>query len=465
MVLLKKHALVVLGALASSAVCANEDAPPAQEAQSRPAIAVQELVTKSGIKIWLYEDHRTPIVALKIRFAGLGSAYEPDDKKGLMEVLTRTICDGAGKLSKIDLKKCLLNLGVELSFAASDDDMFCRVMAFKDSLSKAVDVIKDVIINPTFDNKLVKIAVNQLCDEYKSLIENPKYLAKRAVGESVFPEHPYGRLPTDETYKRVSGNVLRKFWSSALNAQNIFVVLVGNINAKETVNLVDRLFADVPSGGKRKTLARAVPKCSSDLKIVHNDTKQSIIAFYTDGIPPNHPDYVAYQAANLILGGPYQCSRLAKKIRDSEGLVYYVMTSIKNYANANVLVGIGETANKTAYTVVNMIKDVAYKLRFDASKKDNSRIEEEELALAKGQLLKDFYNAFSNCRTLAAYLMNLHVAQLSLSCLYEYPNKVRSLTLQDIQNVFNKKLIDPDKITCIIVGQPEVATPTLQAKP
>ncbi|MDR1032277.1 MAG: insulinase family protein [Holosporales bacterium] len=464
MVSLKKYVLVVLGVLTSSVICADEGVPPAQEAQNRPVIAVQKLVAKNGIKIWLYEDHRTPMIALKVRFAGLGSAYESDDKKGLMEVLTKTIRDGAGNMSKMDINKALLNLGAELFFSASDDDMFCSVTALKNSLYKAADIIKDVITKPTFDNKLVKIAVNQLCDKYKSLIEDPKYLARKAIRESAFPKHPYGRLPTEETYKRVSGNVLRKFWSSVLNVQNIFVVLVGNIDAKEAVNLVDRLFADVPSGGKRKTLARVTPKCSSDLKIVHNDTKQSIIAFYTEGISTGHPDYVAYRAANVILGGPYQCSRLAKKIRADEGLAYYIMTNVKNYVNADMLVGIGETSNKTAYTVVNMMKDVVYKLKFDASKKDNSKIEEDELALAKGQLLKDFYNAFSNCKTLASYLMSMHVARLPLSYLYDYPAKVSALTLQDIQDVFNKKLIDPDKITCIIVGQPEITTPTPQTK-
>ncbi|MDR1474918.1 MAG: insulinase family protein [Holosporales bacterium] len=467
--LFKTYALVLLVWGGGIPTLCAEEKPAAektnsvQEASDHPAAAVQELVSKNGIKIWLYEDQRTPIVAVKIRFVGLGSAFEPTDQKGRTEVLARTMCDGAGKFDKLGLKRALLNLGVRLNFWASNDDMFCDITSFRSSLSKTIDIIRDIIANPAFRDKHVKIAVNQLCDEHKSLIETPEYLARKTLVGTAFPDHPYGLLPTEETYKRVNSRVLRDFWSRAISAQNVFVVLVGKISAKEATELVDLIFAELPAVGSVKTIAKVSPRYFNELKIVQNDVKQSIVVFFSQGIPASHPNYIAYQAANVMLGGPF-CSRLFKKVRDSEGLVYYVNTRIKHYAYADILVGTSETANETAYTVVNMIKDVFYKLKFDASEQDNSKITDEELAIAKGVLLKDYLRAFSNPDALSAHLMDIRIANLPSSYLHEYPDKVRALTLGDVRNVFTNKLIDPDKLTAIIVGKPILTSPPAQSK-
>jgi zinc protease len=44
---------------------------------------------KSGVKAWLVEDHKLPIVALRLAFQG-GSEQDPVEKQGLAALTMRT---------------------------------------------------------------------------------------------------------------------------------------------------------------------------------------------------------------------------------------------------------------------------------------------------------------------------------------------------------------------------------------
>ncbi len=429
------------------------DSVDADYVKNENKIKVQTLTAKNGVKIWLYSDYRTPFISMKIRFANLGSSYDPNGLEGMAEVLSDAICEGAGGRDSTEVKRSLLSLGIGFSFNVSVDDMFCSVTGLRQTVLAHKLLIKDLIIKPQFDDKQVKIIVKNLSDTHKTNLKNPNYLMQKAFLESAFPSHRYSRMANSTSYEKITGGILRQFWSSAINLDDMFVVFAGAINAEEAVKLVDEIFQSCPSKGKSKPAVKVKPKCLKGTRMVQSDIKQSIIALYSEGISPTHNDYLAYSAANLILGSAFS-SRLQKKIREQEGLAYYAYTFTRHYQSSDVLLGLSETSNKTAYKVMNMMKDVIFKLRFDALEQDNSKISEDELVLAKGQLLKDYYKAFSSCGTIASSLMDTFIAGLPLEYFYNYPNLVKSLTLEDIKRVFINKLINPDAVTCIIVGMP-----------
>src|SRR5262245_10609048 len=84
------------------------------------AIKVQEVVSKKGIKAWLVEDHKTPLVAISYAFRA-GSAYDPVGKEGLAALYTRLFSESREDLKSHVFMREIEDLGGYLN-AAWDHD-------------------------------------------------------------------------------------------------------------------------------------------------------------------------------------------------------------------------------------------------------------------------------------------------------------------------------------------------------
>ena len=71
---------------------------------SAKALNVKQIDTASGIKVWLVEDHKNPIVTVKFAFSG-GTNQDPDKKNGLVYLLSGLLDEGAGELTSKEFQK------------------------------------------------------------------------------------------------------------------------------------------------------------------------------------------------------------------------------------------------------------------------------------------------------------------------------------------------------------------------
>jgi zinc protease len=87
------------------------------------ALEVQEIESPGGIKAWLVEEHRVPLVAIKLAFMG-GGAQDPKGKEGLGAMVADLLTEGAGDLPERAFKVKLSELGTRLTASGGRDALY-----------------------------------------------------------------------------------------------------------------------------------------------------------------------------------------------------------------------------------------------------------------------------------------------------------------------------------------------------
>ena len=93
---------------------------------------------------------------------------------------------------------------------------------------------------------------------------------------------------------------LRNFVDQHLARDNLVVAVVGDITAAELAPLLDQTFGALPAAARLAAPVDVWPAEDVALRVVEQDTPQSVVIFGARGIKRNDPDYfAAYHTESL----------------------------------------------------------------------------------------------------------------------------------------------------------------------
>ena len=82
------------------------------------AVTIEEVTgPQSGVKAWLVEDHKLPIIALNLAFEG-GSEQDPVDRQGLATLTADALTEGAGTYDATAFQHELADHSIALGLSA-----------------------------------------------------------------------------------------------------------------------------------------------------------------------------------------------------------------------------------------------------------------------------------------------------------------------------------------------------------
>src|ERR1700757_1035189 len=84
------------------------------------ATTIQEVTSQGGVKAWLVEDHKLPLIAIHFAFRG-GVEEDPADKQGLTNLTMSLLTEGAGPYNAEEFQQELADHSVSMSFEAGRD--------------------------------------------------------------------------------------------------------------------------------------------------------------------------------------------------------------------------------------------------------------------------------------------------------------------------------------------------------
>jgi zinc protease len=195
----------------------------------------------------------------------------------------------------------------------------------------------------------------------------------------------------------------------------------------------------------------AVPKAAlqSEARVVNHPYKASQVRIHLGhvGIERTDPDYFSLRVLEtILLTSPGFTNRLAKNVRDMQGLAYDV--------NGSITVGAGLSAGpfQVALGVEAKDKDKGLQAVLKELKqflKDGPT--EEEVKDARSYLLSSFVSSWETAEDMAEYLVALKRYGLGYDYAAKYHQAVGAVTPAEILRVARKH-IDPDRLTTVIVG-------------
>jgi zinc protease len=417
----------------------------------RAAIEIQRVVSPGGIEAWLVEDHRIPLMALNLSIRG-GASLDPAGKEGLALLTASLLDEGAGDLSASVFQKEMADKSIALSYGADQDSFSASVKTLTKFRDRAFDLLALSLTKPRFDADAVERVRNEMVTSIAQSMGTPGWAARRKLSETVFAGHPYARPAngTISSLRAITIPDMRQFMKTRLGRDQMLVTAAGDITPAELGPALDRIFAALPAKAAPFTVPDVVAQDHGQTITLQRELPQTLIMMAEPGITRNDPDWYAGQIVNYTLGGGGFQSRLMEDVRGAgskKGLSYGFSSAFVPYKHGGLVLASGSTKNATAGETLGVVKD-------EFAKMHKEGITQAELDDAKTYITGSFPLSFTSTDRLAALLMQLRVQDLGIDYLDRRDALINAVTLEDAKRV-SGRLLDPAKLTTIMVGKPQ----------
>ena len=411
------------------------------------AVEIQEVTSPGGIQAWLVQEDSIPFLSLEIRFLG-GSALDPKGKRGVTNLMTALIEEGAGNLDATAFAEARDGLAASMGFRTFNDALSVSARMLTENRNDVVALLREALVNPRFDEDAIERVRQQVISGIRSQATDPNVVASQTFNAMVYGDHPYatdqdGKL---ESVAALSREDILAAHQSAIARDRVFVGASGDISADELGLLLDRLLGDLPEQGAPAP-GPAEPIVAGGVTIVPFATPQSVAFFGHPGIPRDDPDFFAAFVANEIFGGSGLQSRLSKEVREKRGLTYGIGSYLVNYDHADMLLGQFASANDRVSEAIDVVRDEWSRIARDG-------VTADELNAAKTYLTGAYPLRFDGNGPIARILVGMQTTGLTPDYITSRNARVEAVTLEDVRRVA-QRLYQPATLQFVVVGQPE----------
>jgi zinc protease len=413
---------------------------------ARAEIAIKEVTSPGGITAWLVEDHNIPFAALEIQFKG-GTSIEAPDKRGVINLMTATLEEGAGEMDSKGFAEARDALAASFAFDAGTDSVGVSAKFLTENRDQAIDLLREALVNPRFDQDAVDRVREQVLSNLRSNEKDPGRIAADRFDLLAFGDHPYGSsgdgtIPTVTALTREDVVAAHKV---ALARDRVFVAASGDITAEELGLLLDRLLGDLPATGA--PLPGEAPwLLSGGTTVVDFPTPQSTVFFGQKGIPRDDPDFFPAFLLNEVIGGGRFTARLMTEVREKRGLTYGIGTYIVNMDQADMILGQFSTSNDKVAEAIKVVQEEWGRIVAEG-------VTPEELEATKTYLTGSYPLRFDGNGPIASIMVGMQMDGIPMDYITTRNAKVDAVTMEDIDRVA-KRLFDPQTLQFVVVGQP-----------
>ncbi|MEB8389132.1 pitrilysin family protein [Rhodobacteraceae bacterium KMM 6894] len=419
----------------------------------RAEIDVQELTTPGGTDVWLIEEHEIPFVALELRFRG-GASLDASGKRGATNLMVALLEEGAEGMDSRAFAKATEALAASFSYDVNDDAVSVSARFLTENRDQAVALLRASLVNPDFDQQSIDRVRGQVLSMIQSDLKNPRAIAGRSFDTLVYGTHPYATSKdgTVDSVTALTRDDIVAAHRAALVRDRLYVSAVGDITPDELTALVDRLFEGLPQSGPALPDAAEIT-LPGGIKVVDFDTPQSVALFAQPGIDRDDPDFFAAYLLDQILGGGGFESRLMQEVREKRGLTYGVYSYLVDKDSAQLWMGSVASANDRIGQAIEVIRDEWARMQADG-------VTAQELEDAKTYMTGAYPLRFDGNAPIANIAVEMQMEGLPAAYITTRNDQVNAVTLEQINRVA-RDLLDPEKLTFVVVGRPEGVSDTL----
>lgn len=418
-----------------------------------------------------------------------GTRNEEPGEEGLAHFCEHVTFKGTERRKAWHILNCLESVGGDLNAYTNKEGTVYYSAILKEHIARAVDLLTDIVFHSVYPQAEIDKEVEVICDEIESYNDSPAELIYDEFENIIFKGSPLGHniLGTAEQVRSFKTEDALRFTRKLYRPDNAIFFAYGDIDFKKLVKLIRKALADDDSGKVAENAANSVGKLAeeklpqiSQITQISGDensitTEKSVSSVKSVG-PENYPSVgkeVAGQTIvmqknthqahvmigtraydvndsrrmplyllNNMLGGPGMNAKLNLALREHNGLVYTVESTMVAYGDTgiwSIYFGCDEHDVKRCLRLV----------RKELDKFMQKPLSEAQLKAAKKQIKGQVGVACDNRENFALDFGKsfLHYGwEKNVDRLYE---QVDEITAEQIQ-VVAQELFDKDRLTTLI---------------
>ena len=205
----------------------------------------KKVVLDNGIVLVVSERPGVPMVVVDI-LIDAGSIHDTAKNDGMANLTADLLTSGTQNRTAVDIAEETDFIGSTLTTTADYDFAEIELVVLRKYLDKGLNILGDMIINPTFPQEEVENTVREIQGELKKDEEDPGWLAEREFLKALYDDHPYGRVVegNEESILRIDRSDLIKFHSNYYLPNRTIISIAGDITLEEARNLIEKNFGN-----------------------------------------------------------------------------------------------------------------------------------------------------------------------------------------------------------------------------
>lgn len=385
----------------------------------------------NGLTVIVSEDHSVNLIAVDV-WVKSGSGSDPAGLSGMAH-LNEHLSFGATttrKPGQMDVE--MESAGASLDAHTSKDWAHFNTTVTPANFLKALDVLHDAVSNPLFDKTDVELEKAVILDEISRNQSDPVQTCKDYLAKLLYGLHPYAHpiVGSAESVKKITPELLASYHKAQYRPENLAVVIVGDVDAKQAFSAVNRLFASATQPKSAPDRITALPPSKPVLQTIQSPYKLDYIGFGFIGPAADcFTDVCAVDVLLTYFGMGFR-SWMITSLKDQQHLVESASADFLTERDGG-MISLIAAANHDK----SELASIAITKEIERIKKEG--ISDSALAVAKASLIGQF--AFEN-ETFAgtANTAGFYFAVSQPERAVEYQKAVQAISNEDIMRVANK---------------------------
>ncbi len=376
-----------------------------------------------------------------------GSKYETKDQNGISHFLEHMFFKGTQKRpSAFLLSEALDKVGGEYNAFTGKEYTGFYVKVAPSHLVLALDVLSDMLTNSLFKEEEAQRERRVILEEIKLYHDTPTAYIDDIFERLLYGDTPAGReiIGTPETLNSIKASDIKQYFLSHYSSLNSLVAVAGALPSPEkTLKLVNKFFATFPSQKAPVISPLKERQAKANYSVSYKKTDQTHLCLGVRTFSFFDKRKYALMLLDAVLGGGMS-SRFFTKIREREGLAYYVKTNSQAYSDSGYFAVQAGIPHKKIKKVVSLITEEFQELK-------RSTLPHKELHKAKEYLKGTTLLGLETSDQIAAFLGRQWLLKKHINTPKELFDKIDKISTQDIQ-ALAQQIFVPQKLNLALIG-------------
>lgn len=424
-----------------------------------------------------------------------GTRNEEPGEEGLAHFCEHVTFKGTERRKAWHILNCLESVGGDLNAYTNKEGTVYYSAILKEHIARAVDLLSDIVFHSVYPQAEIDKEVEVICDEIESYNDSPAELIYDEFENILFKGSPLGHniLGTAEQVRAFKTEDALRFTRKLYRPDNAIFFAYGDIDFKKLVKLIQKALGECPKGRElacsadcksaetptEERIAEETPtkeriteetpsgetpteemeagdanhkvqsskfnvqsKVAGQTIVMQKNTHQAHVMIGTQAYDVNDDRRMPLYLLNNMLGGPGMNAKLNLALREHNGLVYTVESTMVAY---------GDTGTWSIYFGCDE-HDVKRCLRLVRKELDKFMLKplsDAQLKAAKKQIKGQIGVACDNRENFALDFGKsfLHYGwEKNVDRLYEQVDEITTAQIQAVA----QELFDKDRLTTLI---------------
>ena len=424
-----------------------------------------------------------------------GTRNEEQGEEGLAHFCEHVTFKGTERRKAWHILNCLESVGGDLNAYTNKEGTVYYSAILKEHIARAVDLLSDIVFHSVYPQAEIDKEVEVICDEIESYNDSPAELIYDEFENILFKGSPLGHniLGTAEQVRAFKTEDALRFTRKLYRPDNAIFFAYGDIDFKKLVKLIQKALGECPKGRElacsadcksaetptEERIAEETPtkeriteetptgetpteemeagdanhkvqsskfnvqsKVAGQTIVMQKNTHQAHVMIGTRAYDVNDDRRMPLYLLNNMLGGPGMNAKLNLALREHNGLVYTVESTMVAY---------GDTGTWSIYFGCDEhdVKRCLRLVRKELDKFMQKPLSDAQLKAAKKQIKGQIGVACDNRENFALDFGKsfLHYGwEKNVDRLYEQVDEITAAQIQAVA----QELFDKDRLTTLI---------------